>query len=100
MFKGELQQAVTALKIELLRYVLAMGIHGADADLQFSCDLLAGLVGGDQSQDAPLSRGQTADAGVFSGELPAPHPAIDQQSGEALADEQPAVRRVLRRREH
>ena len=53
----ELQQAMAAVEIQFVADVQAMVFHRFGADPQGRGNFLAGLILGDEFQDAPLGRG-------------------------------------------
>ena len=58
MLQCEVQQRVRAFEVELVGYVCAVTVYGADADEEFVGNLLAALVLRDQLQQAALGVGQ------------------------------------------
>ena len=79
VIEGEFDQRVAAFEFELLAGVGAVVFDRAVADEQLGGDLLAGLVPGDQFEDAPLGRRQVVEAGFLFNQLGRARVTVDQE---------------------
>src|SRR5436309_261426 len=86
MVEGEFEQGVTSLKVQLQADVGAMIIDSAGAEIQLTRDLLAGLVLGDQFENATLHRGELGEARLLLRERAGACAPVDEVGGDRRAE--------------
>src|SRR5690349_2489184 len=79
VIKSEFDQRVAPFQVELLANVGAVVFDGAMADEEFGADLLAGLVLGNQLEDAPLGGGEVLEAGFLFDEFGRARVAVNEE---------------------